>query len=82
MSDKFSISKDIIKEKPQTHVIQIKKQCTDCNGYGMVKTEIEICHGCNGTKCMRCNSSGLSVMPYSDCSRCDRSGEVFINEHE
>ncbi len=82
MSDKFNISKDIIKEKHETLVIKTKKQCIDCNGYGMVKTNVEICDGCNGNKCMRCNSTGLSVMPYSDCSRCDRTGEIFINDHE
>lgn len=80
MSEKHNISKHLIKEKTQMPVIKIKTQCTDCNGYGMVKTDVEICEGCNGNKCMRCNSTGLSVMPYSDCSRCDRTGQILIDE--
>jgi hypothetical protein len=54
-----------------------KQQCPDCNGYGMVKTDVKICQICDGIKCMSCNSTGLEVMPYSDCSKCDRTGQIF-----
>jgi|LakMenEpi03Aug12_release.lakeMendotaPanAssembly.Ray.scaffolds.fasta_scaffold3931723_1 hypothetical protein len=76
MSKNPNLSKLLIQEK-EISVIKTKQQCTDCNGYGMVKTDVEICEGCNGKKCMRCNSTGLSVMPYSDCIRCDRTGEIW-----
>ena len=78
MSKNPNISKVLIQEKAEINVFKTKQQCPHCNGYGMVKTDVEICGGCNGNKCMRCNSTGLSVMPYSDCATCDRTGEICI----
>ena len=70
--------KEQIQEKEQIYYNKTKKQCHYCNGYGVIKTNVEICEGCNGNKCIRCNSTGLSIMPYSDCTSCDRTGEIFI----
>ena len=84
MSQNLDLAKEIIKE--QTHKEHknitkktIKKQCVTCNGYGMVKTEIEICNTCDGLKCVMCNSTGFSVLPYSDCGVCYRAGEIEID---
>lgn len=78
MSKNPDTFKERIQEKQQIHLIKTKQQCSNCNGYGMVKTDVKICEGCNGNKCIRCNSTGLSVMPYSDCARCDRIGEIWV----
>ena len=78
MSKNSDTFKKRIREKEEIHIIKTKQHCPHCNGYGMVKTDVEICKGCNGNKCILCNSTGLSVMPYSDCIRCDRTGEIWV----
>ena len=75
MSQNLDLAKDIIKKKT-------KIRCTACNGYGMVKTELQICSVCDGIKCVMCNSTGFSVMPYSDCLACDLRGEIEIEIEE
>ncbi len=51
-------------------------QCATCKGIGWVKKEIEICQHCNGIKCMYCNASGYTTMPYDTCDTCYGEGEV------
>ncbi len=53
-----------------------KQQCEKCLGVGLIKTDVKICQICDGIKCMSCNSTGLEVMPYSECSECDGLGTV------
>lgn len=55
-----------------------KIQCSTCLGIGLVKTQYKICPFCDGIKCIMCNSTGLSVMPWSECTKCDSLGEVYI----
>jgi DnaJ-class molecular chaperone len=55
-----------------------KIQCSTCLGIGLIKTHYKICRYCDGNKCIMCNSTGLSVMPWSKCAKCDGLGEVEI----
>jgi len=58
--------------------ISSKKQCDICCGSGFVKTTPISCNICNGVKCIQCKSTGLSVMPYELCEKCDSSGEIMV----
>jgi len=55
-----------------------KIQCSTCLGVGLVKTQYKVCAFCDGIKCIMCNSTGLSVMPWSKCTKCYGLGEVEI----
>jgi len=57
--------------------ISVKTQCKTCIGCGFIKTESIICDLCNGTKCMNCNSIGLTQLPWSECPTCYGSGEIM-----
>lgn len=51
-------------------------QCPTCLGIGLLKYTPVICSVCDGIKCMQCNSTGLSVMPYEECFVCYGYGEI------
>jgi DnaJ-class molecular chaperone len=57
-------------------------RCHLCKGTGFVKTEIIKCKICQGKKCISCNDSGLSQLPWSLCEKCDSSGEIIITENK
>jgi DnaJ-class molecular chaperone len=59
-----------------------KKQCTICLGVGLIKSEPKICERCDGIKCISCNSTGLEVMPYTECSLCDGLGTILITTYK
>ena len=62
-------------------IISCKKkiQCITCKGSGFVKYGAIICSICNGLKCVMCNSTGLSRMPYDTCVKCDGAGEIELS---
>ena len=52
----------------------MKKQCIECGGIGLYKTETIICRVCDGIKCIQCGESGYEQQPYETCVKCDGSG--------
>ena len=56
-----------------------KIQCNECKGSGFVTYGAIICSICNGRKCVMCNSTGLSRMPYDTCVKCDGAGEIELS---
>jgi hypothetical protein len=59
-----------------------KIQCSTCLGIGLIKTQYKICPYCDGIKCIMCNSTGLSVMPWSECAKCDSLGEIEVKTNK
>ncbi len=53
-------------------------QCEECKGSGFLKFEVKICKICNGIKCIMCNSTGLEVMPWDLCTKCQGDGYFIV----
>ena len=47
---------------------------------GLYKHRKKCSQLCDGKKCIHCNSTGLEIMPYSECSACDGLGTTFFYE--
>jgi hypothetical protein len=54
--------------------MESKQSCHECKGVGLTQTEVKLCSGCSGKKCIRCGESGYETLPYSPCNRCAGSG--------
>lgn len=39
-----------------------QQQCKTCNGWGLVKTPIKVCHLCMGKKCIRSQSFNPAML--------------------
>jgi hypothetical protein len=69
-------------EKTQTKTRQTKmpshkdaNACAECKGVGLIKQhDVKLCTHCDGKKCVQCRETGISAMPYEECSSCHGSG--------